>query len=616
MLGKNTHLGVFARASKALCQTVSVSFGWIVDRMKSKPALPALLHFRVAVIFIFGLFLAFSAEAQVPRSSHVVLVIEENTSFNTTVANMPWLVSQGNANGHATNFISDTSGSLMDYLWLMSGSCHSSANCTLPAGTHDFGCSGDSCAAPITDDNLFREMNRSGITWKLYAQSYATAGGTVTTPDLANGTFYYRRHNPATWYDEVLSNANGSQARVVDFSQFAVDLANGTLPEFSIIVPDGMHDAHDGTPAQADAFLSANLAPLLKQPFFQPGGDGLLIITFDNGDFDIAGQVYTAVIGPRVTPNTVSTVPYKHENTLRTLLDAMGIAPVLGQSANVSAMNDFFSSTGGGVTITSPAQNATTGTQVLVTATASEPSTQISQLQVWDDTLGQKLTVVNGSSVNQTFTLAPGFHRLIVEDMSATYQVLHKSSVDITVSAVTGGVTITSPTQSATTGTQVLVTATASESSAQISQLQVWDDTLGQKLAVVNGSSINQMFTLAPGFHRLIVEDMSATYQVLHKSSVDITVVADGVTISSPKQNATTGSQVLVTATARESSAQISQMQVWDYTTGQKLAVVWGSSVNQSFTLAAGFHRLIVEDISSGTYQVLHKSSVDINVVP
>ncbi len=493
--------------------------------MKSKPALPALLHFRVAVIFIFGLFLAFSAEAQVPRSSHIVLVIEENTSFNTTVANMPWLVSQGNANGHATNFISDTSGSLMDYLWLMSGSCHSSANCTLPAGTHDFGCSGDSCAAPITDDNLFREMNRSGITWKLYAQSYAAAGGTVTTPDLANGTFYYRRHNPATWYDEVLSNANGSQARVVDFSQFAVDLANGTLPEFSIIVPDGLHDAHDGTPAQADAFLSANLTPLLKQPFFQPGGDGLLIITFDNGDFDIAGQVYTAVIGPRVTPNTVSAVPYKHENTLRTLLDAMGIAPVLGQSANVSAMNDFFSSTGGGVTITSPAQNATTGTQVLVTATASEPSTQISQLQVWDDTLGQKLTVVNGSSVNQTFTLAPGFHRLIVEDMSATYQ-------------------------------------------------------------------------------------------VLHKSSVDITVVADGVTISSPKQNATTGSQVLVTATARESSAQISQMQVWDYTTGQKLAVVWGSSVNQSFTLAAGFHRLIVEDISSGTYQVLHKSSVDINVVP
>src|SRR6266404_2526612 len=137
MLGKNTHLGVFARASKALCQTVSVSFGWIVDRMKSKPALPALLHFRVAVIFIFGLLLAFSAAAQVPRSSHVVLVIEENTSFNTTVANMPWLVSQGNANGHATNFISYTCGSRMDYLWLMSGTCRSSDHWTFPAAAHE-----------------------------------------------------------------------------------------------------------------------------------------------------------------------------------------------------------------------------------------------------------------------------------------------------------------------------------------------------------------------------------------------------------------------------------------------------------------------------------------------
>jgi acid phosphatase len=588
--------------------------------MKPVQVFQAFFRFSLAEMFVVGLFLAVSMEAQVPHSSHIVLVIEENTSFNTTVANMPWLVAQGNANGVAGNYISDNSGSLMDYLWLMSGSCHSSVNCTLPAGTHDFGCSGDSCASPITDDSLFREMDRSGISWKVYAQSYAAAGGTVTTPDLANGTAYYRRHNPATWYSEILSNVNGSQARVVDFSQFAVDLANGTLPEFSLIVPDGLHDAHDGTPAQADAFLSANLGPVLQKPFFQPGGDGLLIVTFDNGDADVAGRIYTAVIGPQVTPRTVSTAPYKHENTLRTLLDALGIVAAPGQSANVSAMNDFFSSSAGGVNISSPAQNAATGTQVLVTATASEPAAQISQLQVWDDTTGQRLAVVNGASVSQTFTLAAGTHRLIVEDLSTgTFQVLHKSSVDITVgaTAVADGVTITSPIQNAATGQQVLVTATAHESAAQISQLQVWDDTTGQRLAVVNGASVSQTFTLAAGVHRLIVEDLSTgTFQVLHKSSVDITVVADGVTIISPTQNAATGQQVLVTATAHESAAQISQLQVWDDTTGQRLAVVNGPSVNQTFTLAAGTHRLIVEDLSTGTFQVLHKSSVDINVGP
>ena len=31
-----------------------------------------------------------------------------------------------------------------------------------------------------------------------------------TTPDNANGTDYYRRHNGATWYSDILSNADGS----------------------------------------------------------------------------------------------------------------------------------------------------------------------------------------------------------------------------------------------------------------------------------------------------------------------------------------------------------------------------------------------------------------------
>src|SRR5262249_2712401 len=143
---------------------------------------------------------------------------------------------------------------------------------------------------------------------------------------------------------------------IVDFSQFAADLANDALPQFTIIAPDGLHDGHDGTPAEADAFLSTNLTPLLAKSYFQLGGDGLLIITFDNGDDDVAGQVYTAMIGPNVSANSVSSRAYHHENTLRTILDALGIQNHPGASANAAAMYDFFS---GYVTITSPVQNAT-----------------------------------------------------------------------------------------------------------------------------------------------------------------------------------------------------------------------------------------------------------------
>jgi phospholipase C len=127
---------------------------------------------------------AAAALAQVASSKHVVLVVNENTSFDNVMANMPWLLGQGNVNGYATNYESDSSGSLLNYLWLASGSCHSSATCTLPSGSHDFNCNGNNCyypgsstSDPITDDNIFRELNNAGISWKVYAQSYAAAGG-------------------------------------------------------------------------------------------------------------------------------------------------------------------------------------------------------------------------------------------------------------------------------------------------------------------------------------------------------------------------------------------------------------------------------------------------------
>src|SRR5437764_9665515 len=219
--------------------------------------------------------------AQVPSAQHVVLVIDENSSYSAVTGNMPWLVGKGNTYGHATQYQSDSGGSLLDYLWLASGSCESSVNCALPAGTHNFNCSGNDCYYPgttktnaITDNNIFRVLNNAGMSWKVYAQSYAAAGGTITTPDNHNGTSYYRRHNGATWYSDVLNNVSGSATKVVDLSQLTTDLNNGALPQFVIIAPDGNHDAHDCpvgmsscTTAQklqaTDSFLQNTLSPIL-----------------------------------------------------------------------------------------------------------------------------------------------------------------------------------------------------------------------------------------------------------------------------------------------------------------------------------------------------------------
>lgn len=557
------------------------------------------------------------AQVPIPHSSHVVLLMDENIGYSTTLAEMPWLVALGSANGHTTNYVSNTTGSLMDYLWVASGSCHSASLCALPAGTHDFGCAGNDCTAPITDDNIFREMNNRGISWKVYAQSYAAAGGTVTAPDRANGTHYYRRHNGAVWYSDVLSNVLGSQARIVDFSQFATDLANNALPQFSIIAPDGLNDGHDTGATSANAFLQANLPALLAKPYFQAGGDGLLLITFDNGDLDIAGTVYTALVGPNVTPHFISNTPYKHENAFRTLLDALGIPVHPGASATANPMTEFFA---GYVTVSSPMQDAVTSTQVPVRASAMEANANIYQLQVWDRGTGQKLAEsAPGTSIfQQTLLLSPGTHQLVVEDIGAgNFQVLHKALV--TISARPDGVTIASPFANSTSGPGVAVSASAIESATQIYQLQVWDNTTGQKLGETapGTSSITQVFTLAPGLHQIVVEDTSTgTFRVLHKSAVNVTVLADGVSITSPAPNSVSGQQVTVSASARESTAAIYQLQVWDDTTGIKLgeSVPGSSTINQTFLLSSGTHQIVVEDISVGTLQALHQSSVTVKV--
>lgn len=267
--------------------------------------------------------------AGVPFSSHVVLVIEENHTFAQVYpSGMPWLSAQGSSYGFTANYHADVPGSALDYYWLSSGS-----------GESAFGCQGWGCPNPITSDNIFRELNNAGLSWKVYADSLPSVG--YMGGDVGA---YLERHNPAKWYSDVISNA-AQQKKMVPFTQFAADMAANQLPNYSVIIPDANHDAHNGTLAQADAWLQANVAPLLNQPYFQPGGDGLLLVTFDECDGAVGAcpeLVFTALIGPKVRRGFQSPLLYKHENALRTMLEALGVTVYPGASKTAVPMADFF----------------------------------------------------------------------------------------------------------------------------------------------------------------------------------------------------------------------------------------------------------------------------------
>ncbi len=563
---------------------------------------------------------------QVPTSQPVVLVIDENSSFSDVIANMPWLVGQGNANGYATNYESDNGGSLLDYLWLASGSCESSANCTLPPGTHDFNCNGNDCyypgtttSDPVTDDNIFRELNNAGISWKVYAQSYAAAGGTVTTPDNNNGTDYYRRHNGATWYSDILSNVDGAANNVVDLSQLTTDLDNGNLPRFMIIVPDGNHDAHDCpvgtsscTEAQklsaADSFLNSTLSPVLSTADFQPGGTGLFIVTFDEcGDGTDGGcgsSVYTAVIGPQVTPHTVSAVLYKHENTLRTMLDSLGIRNYPGASATASDMSDFFCTQGSHpeVIVASPAGGSTVSSPVTINASAYPTSGHsITAWWVYVDGAGVYSTGA-ASSIQPSIKMNTGTHTVVVRawDSSGAYG---DQTISITVSALQPVVTVSTPTNGANVGSPINIQASASPTPGQsISGWWIYVD----GVATYNGggtSSISANVSMALGTHTVVVRawdtsgadgDQTLSLTVSNKPAVTLTTPTAGANVISP---------IGISASASASSGH--SITGWGiYLDGYK---VYGggavTSINTSVAAATGSHTIVVRAWdSSGAY--------------
>lgn len=528
-------------------------------------------------VAIFLAAAAAAATAQVPSSQHVVLVIDENHSFGEVLANMPWIVSEGNANGYAANYQSDNGGSLLDYLWLASGSCESSANCALPSGTNNFNCTGNDCydsgtatIDPITDNNIFRLLNQAGLSWRVYAQSYTLAGGTVTTPDNNYGTSYYRRHNAATWYSDILSNVVGSQRNIVDLSELAGDVANGRLPHFMIIVPDGNNDAHDCPVGMsscnesqplvaADAFLSANLGPILATPDFQPGGDGLAFVTFDEcGDGTDAGcgsAVYTAVIGPKVIPHTVSNIPYRHENTLRTMLDALGIRTYPGASATAADMSDFFTASGANpqVVVSSPASVATVSSPAVVQATASPSAGHtISGWSVYVDNVNVYQAGAVGS-IDPALTMSTGSHTVVVRawDTSGAFA---SQTLSLTVNAAEPAVTIAAPANNAGVDSPAAIQATATPTAGHtISGWWIYVDGAG----VYNGGAVtalNANITMSVGTHTVLVRawDTSGTFG---SQTLTLTVASNpAVSVSAPASNSSLASPVTLQASATPST--------------------------------------------------------------
>jgi hypothetical protein len=252
------------------------------------------------------------AAAAVPRPDHVIVVVEENKGYSQIVGSSqaPYLNSLATGGALFTNFRGITHPSQPNYIALFSGSTQGVTDNSTP---HTF-------SAP----NLGGELLAAGLSFTGYSESLPYAGFTG-----ASSGAYWRKHNPWVNFTDVPASSNQP------FTAFPADFSQ--LPALSFVIPNQLHDMHDGTIRQADDWLRANLGGYVQ---WAQTHNSLLIVTFDEDNGLESNRIPTLFVGPMVRPGKYAEA-VNHYNTLRTLEDMYGL-PYAGRSATAAPITDVW----------------------------------------------------------------------------------------------------------------------------------------------------------------------------------------------------------------------------------------------------------------------------------
>jgi hypothetical protein len=286
----------------------------------------------VLVVVLFSLALPSFA---LPAFNRVFIVVEENHSYSQVVGSpyMPYLNSLIGKYALATSYYANTHPSIGNYFMLTTGQIITN---------------NDSFTGVVSADNIVRHLLTAGKTWKSYAENLPYAGYT------GGDQFpYLKRHNPLSYFSDVVYSSE--KYNLVPFSRFASDLTYGRVPQYTFIVPNAQHDAHNCPPgmstctdaqrlAAADSWLKTNIAPLIASSTFQKGS--LLVIVFDESlTADTAhggGHVMMVAISPFAKSGWRSPYFFQHQNVLRLMAQGLGLTSYPGAASSAANMGSLF----------------------------------------------------------------------------------------------------------------------------------------------------------------------------------------------------------------------------------------------------------------------------------
>jgi acid phosphatase len=253
----------------------------------------------------------------------VLVFVVENHSLAQMRAGMPKTYAFASRHAYATSYRAIRHPSLPNYIAIAAGSTLGVADDANPS------------AHRLTGNNVFRQAIRSGHSAKVYAESMPRRCA------LTNSGRYAVRHNPWTYFSAPRDRA-ACQKYDVRARRLVHDSAAGTLPNVGFVIPDIVDDAHDGTLAQADRWISRRIGTLTAGPDWRAGRLAI-VVTADEDDRHSHNLVLT-VVATKHQPRRVVSTPLNHYSLTGFLEDVLGVrhlrharsAPSLAKAFGIS----------------------------------------------------------------------------------------------------------------------------------------------------------------------------------------------------------------------------------------------------------------------------------------
>ena len=276
----------------------------------------------LTAIGLTGALAAGQALGAMPRPDHLVIVVEENHSFDNILgAGSPatYIKSLAVAGANFTQSYGIERPSQPNYLDFFSGSNQGITSNDFPP------------YQPFSTPNLGAQLRSAGLSFAGYSQGLPSVGSNVEF----NGD-YKRKHNPWANWQSASPGVNQLPLTVNQpWTNFPSSYAQ--LPTVSFIVPDQQYDMHDGSIETGDAWLQANVNGYYQ---WARTHNSMLIVTWDEDDFTPENHIPTIFLGPMIKPGTYSQT-INHFSVLRTIEDLYGLGHI-GAAVNATTISNAF----------------------------------------------------------------------------------------------------------------------------------------------------------------------------------------------------------------------------------------------------------------------------------